>query len=960
MPGSVRSTRNVDVAHEAKKVAETTAAASTLPELISTIPRAYQALLGDHLTKKFRAAHKHANVQSTISSYERHERDKIFPPLVRNSLKEPKLQFAKEFLSTAKGSGSPDEFRAAVEKARMSVLNAAIKHKKDELAHLQTLIATDDETWKERVYSVARSIAESNGGGTERASNGKVAFTGLPPIAQQELTLLEDAAQAYTYRCLALARSSIDRADLQKLAKVRIKESTDVEMTDVGKEQPVRDIIREELKALRAEFAPKKGETNPAQKRECPTLTTTQSKRQKVQWSGYQSSQQQEARKCEDQRQEAAEEEISLDAFMRQCSKDFRPWLPEEYPNVYCTLSDRSRIKIAYSFLKCWEADSIRTAKPGVFKHPDVIIPEDIEYLLAVNHKFILHPKPQNHDVQEAKDKLARAVRVKWQFRKSDRRNQEFIPKFHVPNPFWEPQTASAAIELGLIEAMKEIDNQVGQALSRVATTAPKHRNMNWTRVQDFLTSNQLLVKLTDKNLGIAVFPKEWYVEENMKMLQDTRTYKKVESLDAGELLGKLMDKLLKWQLPQNMERFIRETTTTQVPVFHTIPKVHKEPWALRPIVPSHSWVTSRLSEVIDHLCRPLLDHMPWVVGSTKEVIQQLEEIRTDGDDVWLCTGDVVAFYTNIDAKQCAKVVHGAWKHYNSQSKIHGRFIAQMIRFVMENNFFSFQDEWYQQVEGLAMGTASAPVLANLYAGYLERQANIPFQKGVLKYMRYIDDVLMVFQGTEKELTDFLAEYKLGPLSVNWAYSKAKIEFLDIEIMRMRDLFGTHIVTRLFKKPMNKHLYIPWSSAHPSHVKKAFVKAELIRFAIVSSKVEYFADARRQFYGNLRRRGYPIVALDNWFRQVSYEQRPLYLSRKKQVQQEAPLMLSGQYNPVWEYINVDEIIRQARRYWFWEKELPDSLQQPLIRSLRRYTSLGDLLSMWNKTVLHPPMLDSES
>ena len=85
-----------------------------------------------------------------------------------------------------------------------------------------------------------------------------------------------------------------------------------------------------------------------------------------------------------------------------------------------------------------------------MFKHPDVNILEDIEYLLAVNHKFILHLRPQDHDVQEAKDKFARAVRVKWQFRKSDRQNQEFIPKFHVPNPFWEPQNALAAIELGL------------------------------------------------------------------------------------------------------------------------------------------------------------------------------------------------------------------------------------------------------------------------------------------------------------------------------------------------------------------------------------------------------------------------------------------------------------------------------------------------------------------------------
>ncbi|KNG79890.1 hypothetical protein ANOM_011893 [Aspergillus nomiae NRRL 13137] len=616
-------------------------------------------------------------------------------------------------------------------------------------------------------------------------------------------------------------------------------------------------------------------------------------------------------------------------------------------------------MKIAFSFLKCWEADSIRTAKPGVFKHPDVSLPEDIEYSLAVNHKYILHPKPQNHDVAEAKDKFARTIRVKWQFR--NRQNPEFIPKFHVPNPFWQPQKASSAVELGIQEAMKEIDQQVAQALSRVATTAPKHGNMPWNRVQDFLQENRLIVKLTDKNLGIAVFPKEWYIHENMKMLGDMTTYRMVNSLDMEKLLDRLLNQLPKWSLPHNMERFVEAKTTTQVPVFHTIPKVHKEPWALRPIVPSHSWVTSRLSEVIDYLCRPILDHMPWVVNSTKEVINQLNEIRTDREDVWICTGDVVAFYTNIDAEACANLVQGGWQHYYPDSKIHARKIAQMIRFVMQNNYFRFQNQLYQQIRGLAMGTASAPVLANIYAGYYERKQRIPWKQGVLKYMRYIDDVLMIFCGTEKELTEFIAEFKLGPLTVNWAYSKVKMEFLDVEIMRTRDLTGVKLTTRLFKKPMNKHLYIPWSSAHPPHVKKAFVKAELIRFAIVSSEVGYFADARSQFYGNLRRRGYPSEVLDNWFRQVSYEQRPLYLAPKeKSEKQEAPLMLSGQYNPVWEYINVEEIIRQARRHWFQEKELPDSLKQPLIRSLRRYTSLGDLLSMWNKTVLHFPMLESET
>jgi hypothetical protein len=277
----------------------------------------------------------------------------------------------------------------------------------------------------------------------------------------------------------------------------------------------------------------------------------------------------------------------------------------------------------------------------------------------------------------------------------------------------------------------------------------------------------------------------------------------------------------------------------------------------------------------------------------------------------------------------------------------------------MENNYFEFQDQFWKQEGGLAMGTSSAPVLANIYAAFYERNLRVTKQKGVLLYNRYIDDILCIFQGTQKELVDYLSSIELGPLTINWSYSKTKKEFLDIEIMRIRDITGVRLGTRLFKKAMNKHLYIPWSSAHPLHVKKAFDKAELIRFTMVSSEVEYFAEARAQFYGNLRRRGYPSQVLEDWCKQVLYGQRPIYLSTTKAVPDEAPLMLPGQYNPVWDYINVDEIIRTARRGWSLEKELPEPLNQPLIRSLRRYTSLGDLLSAWNKTILHPTMLSSE-
>jgi len=952
---SVKSFRTVDVALQSHEVDKTTAAASTLQELIATIPRGYQAVLGDHLTKKYRLAHKHANVQSTISLYERHKNENKFPPLIRNAIKEPKLQFAKEFLSATIGSKAPEVFQKEVAEARMLVLKCAIAQKQSELAHLATLIRSDTDAWETSCDTVVQKIAGNSGGSIRKDSTGKLVTTGLPATALQEFSTMRQACATYTFRVLALARASIDRAELQKIAKMQLKEVTDVEMTDVSKEPAVRDIIREELKALRSELSRANGPSLPVKRRGdalTPLREAKTRRRTSTEETSWKERQREEERETEGK-------EVSIDTYLNQCSREFRPWDPETFPNVYTSLSDSCRIKIGISFLREWEADSLRASKPGVFQFPGVSLPDDIAYMLAVNHKYVLHPRPETHDVSTAKERFARTVRIRWMFR-NEPSNKEYIPKFHVSNPFWNPQKASPAIELGLTKAMEVIDDQVGRALATMATKTPRQRNLNWNRAQQFLEEKNFLVKLTDKNLGLAVFTKEWYETEIHKMLAHDQTYQKVDQVDTEQLLGTLMGLVQKWKLPANMTRFIREKTESQMPEFHTIPKVHKTPWALRPIVPSHSWVTSRLSEVVDHLCRPILDKLPWVVNSTKQVLNNLSKIRLEpGKDVWICTGDMVAMYTNINAKQCAATVAGAWRHMLPDSKIPDQTIRQMIRFIMENNYFSFQDTKWKQIDGLAMGTSCAPILANIYAAFWERKHNVMRQPGVLLYNRYIDDILCVFQGTRKELMDFLEKIQLGSLTINWSFSSKKKEFLDVEIMTLPTPHGPTLATRLFKKLMNRHLYIPWSSAHPLHVKKAFVKAELIRFAMVSSEIGYFADARAQFYGNLRRRGYPSEALENWFRQVSYDNRPLFLSSQKETEQHAPLMLSGQYNPVWEYINVEEVMRAARPSWNQEKNLPESLNQPLIRSLSRSTSLFDLLSVWNKTILHPHTQSSE-
>lgn len=955
-PNSVRS---VEVAGVGSVAAAATQSATSIAELISTVPQTWRPALGAHLTALYRTAGKLCTVQNTIVQYDRHVAEGSFPGSIVNSFKEPKLQFSKEFLGTELGSLAASTFASEVHSARKSLLACAVKRKQEELKSLQTMISFDDAAWCKLVWETSERVAQTFGArialNPQNPKEPPRWSEGVPPAVQMDCKLLWEHGSVWHYRTVGLARSLSDRSLVEKTRTLSLKKDTDTKMRDADGELSTREVVRDEMQAqlrlLETRLAKTMSESS--RKRGGSPLTLNRPAKQ------ARSSQEQcEGRLERLPRREGTPQEegqgqgtkvMTTQSFLLECSKEFRPWLPDTFPRVYNSLSLMTRVRIGFALSRIWEVDTLRASQPGVFKQPGLLLPEDIEYMLAVNHKFILHQAPVRHDVNEAKERFCRTVRNRWFFR--GHANPEFIPKFHVPSPRWNPPKASAFIEQGLDAAMAVIDSQVSQALSTIATRPAVRKLSNWTGVQEFLADQGLLAKLTDKNLGLAVFSVSWYDATVLQLLADTTTYRPVFEVPVATLVQTLFDTLASWRLPPSMDKYIRARTKTQLPEFHAIPKVHKDPWTLRPIVPSHSWVTTSTSEVLDFLCQPLLEHYPWIVASSKEVINRLEKVRVvQPDPVWIMTGDVTAFYTNIPPKPCGKILAGLWKRFRATSSIPHSTIRSMVQFVMDNNFLEYRGQKFHQINGLAMGTACAPVVANLYAGFYEHKSRVVYQDGVLLYVRYIDDILCLFQGTREEAMEFTSGYSLGPLSIVWSVSSLRKEFLDIELIREPGLGLRVVHTRLFRKKMNRHLYIPWSSAHPLPVKKGFVKAELSRLAILCSKSEYFADARKEFYGNLRRRGYPVQTLREWFQQVHYGNRPILLLPKRDEMEQAPLMLPGHYNPVWDFVDVKEVITAARRFWMRE-ELPESLQEPLIRSLGRTTSLFDLLSTWNKTTL---------
>ena len=48
--------------------------------------------------------------------------------------------------------------------------------------------------------------------------------------------------------------------------------------------------------------------------------------------------------------------------------------------------------------------------------------------------------------------------------------------------------------------------------------------------------------------------------------------------------------------------------------------------------------------------------------------------------------------------------------------------IILLLEFCLKNTYFSFQGQYYEQVEGAAMGSPVSPIVANLYMDYFEHK----------------------------------------------------------------------------------------------------------------------------------------------------------------------------------------------------------------------------------------------
>ncbi|XP_077148181.1 uncharacterized protein LOC143808889 isoform X3 [Ranitomeya variabilis] len=254
---------------------------------------------------------------------------------------------------------------------------------------------------------------------------------------------------------------------------------------------------------------------------------------------------------------------------------------------------------------------------------------------------------------------------------------------------------------------------------------------------------------------------------------------------------------------------------------FYMLPKIHKDSQRPpgRPIVSSVGSMCERAGEYLDFFLQPIASSLPSFVRDSAHFIDLCGHIELP-ENFLLITCDVESLYSNIGHKEGIEAVTHFLDQNSSIDRGHDSFLLDLLTFVLHHNFFLFDRVYYLQKSGVAMGAKCAPAYANTFLGWWEEKFVYPlpaFATHVHAWLRFIDDIFILWKGTEEDCVEFFNTLNSNPYNIylTYSFSASEITFLDLRIFS----HGNGLATDLYRKPTATNSLLEFTSFHPWHTK---------------------------------------------------------------------------------------------------------------------------------------------
>lgn len=375
---------------------------------------------------------------------------------------------------------------------------------------------------------------------------------------------------------------------------------------------------------------------------------------------------------------------------------------------------------------------------------------------------------------------------------------------------------------------------------------------------------HDIVVKPADKNLGTVVLTHECYTQLCMDHLSDINTYQEINDpqfrtiaygnlrniLSAHECLYETAAS--KHVTPLAKSLLQREREPRILGRFYCLPKMHKSPLKGRPIVSCIGSLAYHTSKYLHNLLLPIMkdaEVCPSVCHSSDHVLKSVPRQFPMGTRVFCA--DITSLYPSIPIEYGLKAMDTILRATALPIELVKLMLA-LLEWVLRNNYFYFQGKTFLQLQGTAMGTPVAVCYANLVLTLHDRTITSTIKP--VFYTRFIDDLFVIVNSEADSATlHALFNSLCAAIQLDSYTSAADGIFLDLFF----ELSGNGgLYHRMYEKPINKHLYIPPTSAHSKATLVNFIKNEVHRYTKLCSNPADAAHLVEQFRTRLTKRGY--------------------------------------------------------------------------------------------------------
>ena len=187
------------------------------------------------------------------------------------------------------------------------------------------------------------------------------------------------------------------------------------------------------------------------------------------------------------------------------------------------------------------------------------------------------------------------------------------------------------------------------------------------------------------------------------------------------------------------------------------------------------------------------------------------------------------------------------------------------------------------------MGTPMAVNFANLFMGEFEKnllaEYELTYQQLPYLFLRFIDDVFIIWTGSESDLKRFInfcdsystKKNMRSKIRFTHHYSTSEVNFLD---MKVKISPSGQIITDLYSKPVDTHTYLHSSSFHPPSLLASIPKTQFIRLRRICTNITDYNRNATNFIQFFIKRGYKSMKLVTIAQEVAAMDRATLLQPK--------------------------------------------------------------------------------